>query len=132
MDHTCIRTVKLKQLETAAKLSAVQLVECDEYIRLAMCTEKYIANPCDELFNVLQEQLAICTNHFPKFNQSRQTLIATLLNVGYMTQDTKKPETIDKKALSTEPQIEEQPIVHNTNNVYNIFTKKKIDFPTKK
>jgi hypothetical protein len=127
MDHMCIRTVKVKQLETAAKLSAVQLVECDEYIRLAMYVEQYIANPCDALFDDIKEQLAICTKQFPTFNQSRQSLIATLLHIGYMT----KEKVVTEPDKSPKKQPEEIKSINTTkpDNVYNIFTKKKIDIP---
>lgn len=117
MDYMCIRTKKVKQLEDVAKLSSVQLVECDEYIRLAMCVEQYVSNPSDTHFDNLKDQLANCTNHFPKFNQSRQALIANLLNIGYMVKDTPKKEAEPPSDESVEP-------IQYKNNVVNLFPKK--------
>ncbi len=130
MDYMYIRTTKVRQLETAAKLSAVQLVECDEYIRLAMYVEQYIANPCDNLFDDIKEQLAICTKHFPTFNQSRQSLIANLLNIGYMVKD-KNTTQIEQRSETKSEVIQtiDQVNAEKQENVYNIFSKKKIDIP---
>lgn len=123
MDYMCVRSKKVEQLQIAAKLSTVQLVECDEYIRLAMCVEQYINNPSDDQFQKLKAQLAICTEHFPTFNQSRQMLIATLLNTGHMIKDvpTEQPEpSIEEKSPPLQPTVQKS-------NVVNIFSKKHID-----
>ncbi len=116
MDYTCIRTHKVSQLDVAAKLSTIQLIEGDEYIRLAMCVEQYIANPSNELFDGLTDQLSVCTAHFDTFYKTRQSLISTLVDLGYLI----KNEMIYSKS-STNLTI---PI---KNNIYNIFNKKPVE-----
>lgn len=115
----CIRTRKVQQLEEVAKLSSIQLVECDEYIRLAMCVEQYVNDPSNTHFDNLKNQLSVCTNHFPNFNKSRQTLIATLLNIGYMVRDSEKKVEISEPIVTTE-----QPSAKN-GNVVSLFPNKK-------
>lgn len=90
MDHTIIKTNKLATLDKIAGLSAVQLLEFNEYIRLATYMETYVAHPTDMQFNKVQQQLALCVSSFPRLLQTRQDLVAMLLSTGKMKRRPKK------------------------------------------
>lgn len=138
MDNICIKTSKFKQFEQAAKLSAVQVIEVDEYIKLAMYVEKYLTDPSDILFSQLQEQLHICTSHFPCFHQSRQSLVTILLQLGLIKQDShnqpstnnsmiKDIHTPNKETSSPTPSNPQDTTTKQPSNVIDIFTKKPIN-----
>ena len=127
MDNIILKTQKYELLRRAAALSALQLLEDNEYIKLAMCNEQYFANPTEELLEKMKVQLSVVLDKFPKFIQIRQSLVTVLLNTGHMTVDSPQSSspTELQEVVEQELTVVEEPPKPIPNNVVSIFSKRK-------
>ncbi len=130
MDHICTSAAKFKKLSDIAQLSANQLVDVDEYVKLASIVQSYVNNPSDELFDKLTAQLQLCSIRVPTFSRVRHMLISLLMDMGYLTKSNPgQPEKQPDNSVENQPK-EQEPEISTPNiakNVYNIFTKKNVD-----
>lgn len=131
MDNIVVKTVKYRNLERTSHLSSLQLLEDNEYIKLAMCFEQYLANPVDEQLDIMKEQFSICKERFPNYVQIRQELVGLLMNLGYMKVDNQeqiKSNPNEPTMVFSDTELSsstEEPIKSNKQtNVVSIFTKK--------
>jgi hypothetical protein len=85
MDTTFIKTDKLNKLKTIGQLTAVNINNCEEFVKLASLIEQYINNPSTDLIDQLKSQLTQCSNIFPQYQSIIQSQINTLLELGYLS-----------------------------------------------
>ena len=84
-----------------------------------MFVEQYMNTNSIESFELVKQQLSICTSNFPNFNQMKNTLLMELMNIGYLS--TNEPESTPDTSRPPQPHQTNQ---SQTNNIVNIFSKR--------
>lgn len=122
MDRKVVMLSELSKLQNIATLSAITVLEFDQFIKLAMTVEQYIQNQGQETFDEMCQSLGQCMVSFPRYHESRQALLTTLMDGGFIKIVNKDDiGAAESEVEDDQPDETTEEIKPTKNNVINLF-----------